>query len=134
MTDERAGPPYRDRPQDCAEEALLGATRALQIGDKPLAVYCLDLFAASATARGDVRRAATILGATEAARQEMGVVPDEDEAATRARALELIGRDGRADESAWAEGRALDLASALELADGKDEVRSESAARRQKGD
>jgi len=78
--------------------------------------------------------AETILGATEAARQEMGVVPDEDEAATRARALELIGRDGRADESAWAEGRALDLASALELADGKDEVRSESAARRQKGD
>jgi predicted ATPase len=126
---------YRDRAQDCAEEALLGATRALQIGDKPLAVYCLDLFAVSTAARGDVCRAATILGATEAARQEMGVVPDEDEAATRTRALELIGPDGRADESAWAEGRALDLASALELAGGKDEVRSGiGEARQQKGD
>jgi len=118
----------RDRPQDCAEEALLGATRALQIRDNPLAVYCLDLFAASASARGEGRRAATILAATEAAREAMGVGPDEDEAAIRARALELLGRGGRAVESAWAEGRTLDLASALELATGDDVVRSESSS------
>jgi len=92
---------YLGRPQDCAEEALLGATRALQIRDNPLAVYCLDLFAASASARGEVRRAATILAATEAAREAMGVGPDEDEAAIRARALELLGRGGRAVESAF---------------------------------
>ncbi|HUH14315.1 MAG TPA: hypothetical protein VML35_00360, partial [Gaiellaceae bacterium] len=36
--------------------------------------------------------------------------------AIRARALELIGGDGMI-EAAWAEGRALDLASALELAE-----------------
>jgi len=119
---------YLGRPQDCAEEALLGATRALQIRDNPLAVYCLDLFAASASARGEGRRAATILAATEAAREAMGVGPDEDEAAIRARALELLGRGGRAVESAWAEGRTLDLASALELATGDDVVRSESSS------
>lgn len=107
---------YRDRPQGCAEEALLGATRALQIRDTPLAVHCLDLFAASAAARGDGRRAATILGATEAAREAMGVAPDDDESAIRARALELIGGERRVVEAAWAEGQQLDLASALELA------------------
>lgn len=118
---------YRDRPQDCAEQALLGATRALQIRDNPLAVYCLDLFAASAAARGDGHRAATILGATEAAREAMGVAPDEDESAIRARALELIGRAGRVVEAARAEGRGLDLASALELA-ATDEIPSASRA------
>jgi hypothetical protein len=44
----------------------------------------------------------------------MGVGPDEDEEAIRARALELIDGDGVI-EAAWAEGRAIDLASALEL-------------------
>jgi len=106
----------RDRPQDCAEEALLGATRALQIRDNPLAVYCLELFAVSAAARGDGRRAVTILAATEAAREAMGVGPDEDEEAIRARALELLGQDATAADAVWAEGRALDIASALELA------------------
>jgi hypothetical protein len=108
---------FRDRPQDCGADAQLGATRALQIGDKPLAVYCLDLFAASAAASGDVRRAETILAATEAAREAMGVPPDEDEEAVRARALELIGERGARAETAWAEGRTLDLEAALELAD-----------------
>jgi predicted ATPase len=107
---------YRGRPEDCAEDALLGATRALQIRDNPLAVYCLDLFAASAAAGGDVLRSATILGATEAAREAMGVAPDEDEAAVRAQALELLGRDRRAVDPAWVEGRAMDLPSALRFA------------------
>jgi hypothetical protein len=107
---------YRGRPQDCAEDALLGATRALQIRDNPLAVYCLDLFAASAAARGEVSRAATILGATEAAREAMGAEPEEEEVAIRGQALHLLGRDGSAVDSAWVEGRALDLASALEFA------------------
>jgi predicted ATPase/class 3 adenylate cyclase len=111
---------FRDRAQDGAEDALLGATRARQIRDKPLTVYCLELFAVAAAARGDARRAATILAATEAAREEMGVGPDEDEAAARARALELIAEDGGVVEVAWAEGRRHDLASALELAAAND--------------
>jgi hypothetical protein len=113
----------RDRAPDCAGEALLGAARALQIRDTPLAVFCLDLVAVSAAARGDVNRAAMILGATEAARQEMAVEPDEDEAAIRTRALELIGRDDLV-ETAWARGRTLDLGSGLELAAPTDGVGS----------
>ncbi len=107
---------YRDRPQDAAENALGGLRRASQIGDNPLVAFCLDLLAASAAARGDVRRAATILGATEAAREAMGVAPDEEEEALRAWALERIRARRRVLEAAWAEGRELDLGSALDLA------------------
>ncbi|MGH2573817.1 MAG: ATP-binding protein [Actinomycetota bacterium] len=106
----------RDRAQDAAEDALGGMRRAWQIGDNPLVAFCLDLFAASAAARGDVRRAATILGATEAAREAMGVPPDEQEVAIRAHAIGRLRRDGGEFEAAWAEGRGLDLGSALELA------------------
>ena len=42
------------------------------------------------SARGDVEVAATILGATEAAREAMGVGPDEDEQRIRTAALEII--------------------------------------------
>lgn len=107
---------HRGRPGDAADHALGGARRAREIGDKPLLAAALDLVAASTAARGDVRRAAVILAATEAAREAMGVGPDEDEEAIRARALELVARDRRAVEAAWAEGRELDLASALEFA------------------
>jgi hypothetical protein len=48
----------------------------------------------------------------------MGVEPDEDEQEIRARALARIGRDLAAIEGAWAEGRALDFAAALEVAKG----------------
>lgn len=46
----------------------------------------------------------------------MGAEPDEDEQAIRTRAVELLSRDVHVVETAWAEGRALDLGSALELA------------------
>ena len=52
----------RGRLPDCAAPALLGATRALQIGDRYLAAWCLDLFAVAVAAAGDQRRAAAILG------------------------------------------------------------------------
>jgi predicted ATPase/class 3 adenylate cyclase len=103
------------RAQACADDALLAATRALQIRDKPLAVYSLELFAACAAARGESQRAGTILGATEAAREEMETPPDEDEEAIRALAFQLLNEDA-ALESAWAEGRTIDLASALIVA------------------
>ena len=107
---------YRERPQECADDALLGAIRALQIRDNPLTVSCLDLFAASAAAHGDVERAATILAATDVAREEMGVAPDEDEAAIRAMALERLGAKPERFVEAWEHGRRLDLPSAVEVA------------------
>jgi len=107
---------YRGHPADAAEDAVAGARRATQIGNNSLTAFCLDLAAAAAAARGEPHRSAKILGATEAAREAMGAPPNEQEEAIRARALELLGRDASGVEDAWAEGRALDLESALDLA------------------
>lgn len=107
---------YRGRAADAAEDAVAGARRAMQIGNKSLVVFCLDLAAAAAAAREEPHRSATILGATEAAREAMGVPPDEQELAVRARALELLGEARDGVEDAWLEGRELDLQAALELA------------------
>jgi predicted ATPase len=106
---------YRDRPEGCADDALLGARRALQIGDRPVAVSCLDLVAVSAAARGDIDRAARILAATEATREAMDAEPDEDEQAIRDRALALMGGAEGTTAAAWAAGRGLELGAALEL-------------------
>ena len=106
----------RGRPEDCTADALLGARRALQVGDKPLAAYSLELFAIAAAASGDHRRAAAILAAGEAARQAMGTAPNPDEQAVRGQALELLDQHSQAFALAYAEGRALDLPAALSLA------------------
>ena len=106
----------RGRLPDCAAPALLGATRALQIGDKNLAAWCLDLFAVAAAAAGDQRRAAAILAAVDAARQAMGIKPDPDEQALRQQALKLLDQNGQDFALGHAEGQALDLPAALSLA------------------
>ncbi|HEV3293620.1 MAG TPA: NB-ARC domain-containing protein, partial [Streptosporangiaceae bacterium] len=100
----------------CAAPALLGATRALQIGDKYLAAWCLDLFAAAVAAAGDQRRAAAILAAVDAARHAMGSEPDSDEQALRQQVLKLVDQDGQDFALGHAEGEALDLPAALSLA------------------
>jgi hypothetical protein len=69
----------RDRLPDCAAPALLGATRGLQIGDRYLAAWCLDLLAVAVAAAGDQRRAAAILAAVDAAWHAMHIEPDPDE-------------------------------------------------------
>jgi tetratricopeptide (TPR) repeat protein len=107
---------YLDKPLERADDALLGARRALQIDDKPTAAYCLDVWAAAAATGGDGRRVVTILGATEAAREAMGVGPDEDELSIRQRALKLVEGDAPDLEGARVEGRELDLEGALALA------------------
>ena len=99
------------RPEDCGEDALRASELALGLNDTPTLVYGLDLVALSAAARGDARTALSILGATEAARGEMGVGPDEDEEAIRSAARDLAVGDRALDD-----GRAVDLADAVELA------------------
>jgi len=106
---------HRARPEDVAEEALRASELALGLNDSPTLAYCLDLYAYSIAARGDAENAVLILAATEAARDAMEVGPDEDELAIRTSALELVGA-GVASSEAWAAGRALDLAAAVELA------------------
>jgi predicted ATPase/DNA-binding XRE family transcriptional regulator len=103
----------RGQLADGAADALLGARRALQIDDKPLAVWCLELFAVAAAARGDDRRAAAILAAGTAARHAMGAEPDADEELIRAHAFKLLEQHGQAVAS---REQALDLAAALSLA------------------
>jgi predicted ATPase/class 3 adenylate cyclase len=107
---------HAGRPGDRAAEAKLSATRALQIDDRPLALFSIELVAAAAAAGGDERLAAVLLGATEAAREAMGVESDEDEQAVRAQTLSSIDRASDVVVAAWAEGRALGLDRALELA------------------
>jgi hypothetical protein len=106
----------RGRLPDCAAPALLGATRALQIGDKNLAAWCLDLFSAAAAAAGDQRRAAAILAAVDAAWHAMGVEPDADGQALRQHVLKLLDEHGQDFALGHAEGQALDLPAALSLA------------------
>ena len=106
----------RGRLQDCAAPALLGATRALQIGDKYLAAWCLDLFAVAVAAAGDQRRAAAILAATGAAWHAMGVEPDSDQQTVRQQALKLVDQHCQDFVLGDAEGQALDLSAALSLA------------------
>jgi hypothetical protein len=108
----------RGQPGDCAADALLGARRALQVSDRGLAVFCLELFAVAAAAGGDHRRAAAVLAAGEAARREMGAEPDLDEQAIRGQALKLLDQDGEAFALGYAEGRSLDLPAALSLSAG----------------
>jgi predicted ATPase/class 3 adenylate cyclase len=106
----------RGRLPDCAAPALLGATRALQISDKYLAVRCLDLFAAALAAAGDQRRAAAILAAVDAARHAMSIEPNADDQARREHALKLLDPHGHDYALGHAEGQTLGLPGALSLA------------------
>ena len=106
----------RGRPGDCAGDALLGGRRALQIGDRGLAVFCLELFALAAAASGDHRRAAATLAAADAAQHEMGTKPDQGKESIRGQTLKLLDQDGEAFALGSAEGRAMDLPAALSLA------------------
>ena len=106
------------KPDEGGDYALLAAVRSTQIQDQPLTAYCLDLLAASAAALGDLHRAATLLGATEAAREQMGIEPDEDEILIRRMAETAIASHRGKLETDWLRGRGLDLSTAVELAKG----------------
>ena len=106
----------RGRHPDCAAPALLGATRALQIGDKYLATWCLNLFAVAVAVAGDQRRAAAILAAVDAAWHAMGIEPDAGDRALRQQALKLLDPHGQDFTLGHAEGQAMDLSAALSLA------------------
>lgn len=109
---------YVDRPADAADRAAAGARRALQIGEERLATHCLDVLAYAAAARGGAARAATMLGASDGARDRMGVVLDEADKGIVNRTVDRVREalDDDAVEAAWSRGRGLDLEAALELA------------------
>jgi predicted ATPase/class 3 adenylate cyclase len=105
-------------PEPAAGWATSGARRALGFGEESLAAYCLDVAAAALAEEGERDRAAAILGATERARERLGMALDDEEKAMRDRALAAIqpALDGAGSERAFARGSDLDLAQALELA------------------
>ena len=109
---------YRKLPEPAADWAASGARRALGFGEESLAAFCLDVAAAALAEQGEAESAAEILGATERARERLGLAPDEDETAIRDRAVAAMGPalDGVDLQRAWARGRELDLSGALELA------------------
>ena len=109
---------YRKLMEPAADWAVSGARRALGFREESLAAYCLDVAAAALAEDGERDRTAAILGATERARERLGLAPDEDETAIRDRALAAMGPvlDDVDLQRAWARGRELDLPGALELA------------------
>ena len=108
-----------DQPAMAIPDALLGAVRALQISDHPLTIACLELVAASAAERGNLARAATLLGATEAAREGLDLGSDEDEAEVIQKALASLGARRGSLEEEWKRGRRLDLSAAVDFAKGE---------------
>ncbi len=104
-----------DRPGEAAGPARTAALRSSQIADDPLMIYSLELAAAAAVEEGDARRAAMLLGGTEAARGRAELTPDEDEAFVRGWAEQRLARATSSEEveAAWAAGRELDLGSLL---------------------
>ena len=97
---------------------MSGAERASAFREESLTAYCLDVTATALAAEGDSEHAAVILGATERVRERLELDPDEDEAAMRQRALDVIhARLPSAEvDRAWSRGRGLDLAETLGLA------------------
>jgi hypothetical protein len=90
--------------------------RSSQIGDDPLLIYSLELVAASAAEQGDGRLAATLLGATDAARERMELEPDDDEALVRGWIRERLDPASDGIRAASAAGQQLDLDGALAVA------------------
>jgi predicted ATPase/class 3 adenylate cyclase len=104
------------RAEDAREPARVAAVRSSQIGDDPLLIYSLELVAAAAAEQGDGRLAATILGATDAARERMQLEPDDDEALVRRLIQERLDPSSDGERAASAAGRQLDLDGALAAA------------------
>ena len=106
---------HQNRGDAVAEPARVAAVRSSQISDDPLLIYSLELVAAAAAEDGDGRRAATLLGATDAARERMELERDEDEAFVRDWIQTRLPRSLSADDIAAASeaGGRLDLEAAL---------------------
>jgi predicted ATPase/class 3 adenylate cyclase/uncharacterized membrane protein len=109
---------YLRLPEPATEWATSGARRALGFGEESLAAYCLDVAATALAEEGERDRAAAILGATERARERLGMALDDEEKAMRDRAMAAIQPvlDGAELDRALARGSDLDLTRALELA------------------
>ena len=102
-----------------SENLLFEALRAFRrLGDDDAATECLESLAGAAGARGEGVRAATLFGAAEAAREELGVPirPVDRERYEQFVASSRRGKGETAWASAWSRGRALSLQQATDQA------------------
>jgi tetratricopeptide (TPR) repeat protein len=95
-----------ERSEELFQESL---RLALARGNASLLPDCLVGLGCTAAARGDLQRAARLLGAAEARLQEAGAVLDPDDQPEFDRAVDLL-RDGLGSstlDALWAEGRGM---------------------------
>lgn len=115
-----------------SEALLLDALPTLRSsGDSDSVVQCIEALAWTAGLRGTGNRAATLLGATEAARKELGlpVHPGERTRYENLTESSRGGTDREAWSAAWAAGRTMSLEGATEYALSSDAVSPISVAR-----
>ena len=102
-----------------SEMLLLEALRAfVRLGDEDATTECLDSLAGAAGARGEWARAASLFGAAEAAREELGIPirPVDRERYERLVATSQRVPGEKAWASAWSAGRDMSLQQATEYA------------------
>jgi predicted ATPase/DNA-binding SARP family transcriptional activator/DNA-binding CsgD family transcriptional regulator len=102
-----------------SEKLLFEALRAFRrLGDEDASTECLESLAGAAGARGEAVRAATLFGAAEAAREELGVPirPVDLERYERFVASSRRGQGETSWASAWSRGQALSLQQAIDHA------------------
>jgi predicted ATPase/DNA-binding CsgD family transcriptional regulator len=85
-----------------------------ELGDKLIAVECLEGLACAAEARDETERSARLFGAAEALRETLGVPQPPAERALREPYLTSAG--ARRDEAPWQEGRRMVFEEAVEYA------------------
>lgn len=104
---------------DRSEKLLLEALHAfVRLGDEDASTECLDSLAGAAGTRGERVRAATLFGAAEAAREELGtpIRPVDRDRHERLVAASQRGTGEKVWASAWSAGRAMSLRQATEYA------------------
>jgi predicted ATPase/class 3 adenylate cyclase len=115
---------YLDRPAAAVDHAVAAADVAPRAADALLLIEDLRWYAAAAARLGESERLARILGACEAAEEELDAALEPHEVAAR-EALVAALRDSLTDaelEAAVADGRRLDLPEAMALM--KEPIRS----------
>jgi predicted ATPase/DNA-binding SARP family transcriptional activator len=106
------------RPDEAVARISEGYGAAVDLGFREELVYGLIGMGVAAAAYGDLVRAARLLGAAEAAGEEIGLLFDPVEIDLAERTAAAVRAElGEAEaDSLWAEGRALALDDAVELA------------------
>jgi tetratricopeptide (TPR) repeat protein len=111
----------QSNPDAAVSAAREAAEIAAELGHKEALSYCVEAIGAAAALRGDGETATRLLAAAEAARSVLSVTldPFESRINEEARAAASESISGERFAAAWAEGAALTLEQAIEIALGR---------------